>query len=276
MSGPATTSMTLNALDRALDGSDALSKDALSKDALSKDALSKDALSKDALSKDALSKDALSKGARTRAAILSAALVEAGSAGLSGLSFGRLASAVGMSKSGLFAHFKGKEELQLAVLEEAQRRYAEAVIRPSVAAPRGLPRLWALCQAWLGYAEGEVFSNGCFFSAVAAEFDNRPGPVRARIATLAASWTHELARAIEQAQARGHLHPELEPRQLAFELHALMTAANAAHQLLGGPEPFVRSWRAIRRLLREARAPGAEEAELSGLHSDEAPALAAR
>lgn len=218
------------------------------------------------------------KGARTRAAILSAALEEAASAGLSGLSFGRLAAAVGMSKSGLFAHFKSKEELQLAVLDEAQGRYAAAVIRPSVVSERGLPRLWALCQAWLSYAEGGVFSNGCFFSAAAAEFDNRPGPVRDRIAHLAASWTHELARAIEQAQARGHLRASLEPRQLAFELHALMTAANAAHQLLGGPEPFVRSWRAIRRLLREARAEGqagpAEES-LAGLHSDEVPALSA-
>lgn len=213
----------------------------------------------------------LTKGARTRDAILAAALNEAASSGLSGLSFGRLATVVGMSKSGLFAHFKGKEELQLATLGEAQRRYAEAVLRPGAEAAPGLPRVWALCQAWLSYAQGGVFANGCFFSAVAVEFDNRPGPVRDRVAVLFAGWINELTAALEEASAEGHVRPELDARQLAFEINALMTAANAYHQLLGGQEPFERSWRAIRHRLQAVRLGPAPD--LDGLCSDEQQAL---
>lgn len=218
----------------------------------------------------------LKKGSRTRGAILDAALAEAASAGLSGLSFGRLASVVGMSKSGLFAHFKSKEDLQLQVLSEAQQRYADSVLAPAEDAVPGLPRVWALCQAWLDYAQGGVFENGCFFSAVAVEFDNRPGAIRDRVARLFASWIDVLSEALQEAVAEGHMAPETDARQLAFEINALMTAANAYHQLLGGQEPFERSWRAIRRRLQAARsapAPDLEELYLEGLCSDEQPAL---
>lgn len=213
----------------------------------------------------------LKKGSRTRGAILEAALDEAAGSGLSGLSFGRLASAVGMSKSGLFAHFKSKEDLQLQVLGEAQRRYAEAVLEPAEDADPGLPRVWALCQAWLAYAQGGVFQNGCFFSAAAAEFDNRPGPIRERIARLFAGWIGVLSEALQEAVQEGHMAPETDARQVAFEINALMTAANAYHQLLGGQEPFERSWRAIRRRLQAACS--APAPELDGLCSDEQPAL---
>ncbi|MBL4847253.1 MAG: TetR/AcrR family transcriptional regulator [Planctomycetes bacterium] len=213
----------------------------------------------------------LRKGARTREAILDAALTEAASSGLSGLTFGRLAQAVGMSKSGLFAHFKSKEDLQLATLEEARQRYVDSVQRPTLSAPPGLPRLWARCQAWLSYAQNGVFGNGCFFSAVAVEFDNRPGAVRDTIAGLFATWIDELTQAVEQAQELGHVQPEVDARQVAFEINALMTAANAYHQLLGGHEPFARSWRAIRRRLQAVRVVGSPD--LHGLCSDEQPAL---
>ncbi|HYG79697.1 MAG TPA: TetR/AcrR family transcriptional regulator, partial [Pyrinomonadaceae bacterium] len=117
-------------------------------------------------------------GERTRQAILEAAVHIASEEGLEGLTIGRLASELSMSKSGLFAHFGSKEELQLATVEAARAVFVREVVGPAFAAEKGLARLWKLCEVWLGYVEGEVFRGGCFFTAAAAEFDGRPGAVR--------------------------------------------------------------------------------------------------
>ncbi|HEX8188504.1 MAG TPA: helix-turn-helix domain-containing protein, partial [Pyrinomonadaceae bacterium] len=123
-------------------------------------------------------------GERTRQAILEAAVDIASEEGLEGLTIGRLAAELSMSKSGLFAHFGSKEELQLATVEAARDVFVREVVRPAFGAPRGLARLWQLCDVWLGYVRREVFRGGCFFAAAAAEFDGRPGAVRDRVAAI--------------------------------------------------------------------------------------------
>src|ERR1043166_4628074 len=122
------------------------------------------------------------QGERTRRAILETAVHIASAEGLEGLTIGRLATELSMSKSGLFAHFGSKEELQLATVEAARDIFVREVIRPAFEAPKGVARLWGLCDVWLEYVRREVFRGGCFFAAAAAEFDGRPGAVRDRIA----------------------------------------------------------------------------------------------
>lgn len=209
----------------------------------------------------------ITKGQRTRQTILDLAVDVASTEGLEALSFGKIAAQLGMSKSGLFAHFGSKLGLQLATVEAAQVRFVDAVLRPVLAQPRGLPRLWTLCDRWLHYAQGGVFKGGCFFAAVAAEYNNRPGEVRDRIAALTAAYTDDLERALEAARDQGHLAADSNPRQVAFELHALMAGANAGHQLIGGDEPFARAWEGIRARLRAVLTPDAPL--LPGLQEDD-------
>src|ERR1700685_2708511 len=136
---------------------------------------------------------ATSNGARTRTAILQTAADLASVDGLDGLSIGRLATELAMSKSGLFAHFGSKEELQLATVEEARQRYTREVIQPARAAGPGITRLHALCEAFLSYLERAVFPGGCFFASAMAEFDSKaPGPVRDRIAQCLDQWINPL------------------------------------------------------------------------------------
>src|ERR1700689_3570600 len=162
---------------------------------------------------------ATSNGARTRTAILQTAADLASVDGLDGLSIGRLATELAMSKSGLFAHFGSKEELQLATVEEARQRYAQEVIEPARAAGSGITRLDALCEAFLSYLERGVFPGGCFFASAMAEFDAKaPGPVRDRIAECQTQWMHTLERAAADAQAARELPDNTDPQQLAFEL----------------------------------------------------------
>src|SRR5580693_5305898 len=161
---------------------------------------------------------ATSTGARTRTAILQTAADLASVDGLDGLSIGRLATELAMSKSGLFAHFGSKEELQLATIEEARQRYAQEVIEPACAAGSGIGRLHALCEAFLSYLERAVFPGGCFFASAMAEFDSKePGPVRDRIAQCQDQWMNTLERAARQAQDRQELRADADLRQLAFE-----------------------------------------------------------
>src|SRR6202161_1358079 len=156
-----------------------------------------------------------SRGARTRTAILQAAADVASVDGLDGLSIGRLATELAMSKSGLFAHFGSKEELQLATVDEARQRYAREVIGPASAAGSGITRLHALCEAFLSYLERAVFPGGCFFASAMAEFDGKaPGPVRDRIAECQDQWMNTLERAARQAQDREELRAGADPRQL--------------------------------------------------------------
>jgi AcrR family transcriptional regulator len=194
-------------------------------------------------------------GARTRQAILEAAVNIASEEGLEGLTIGRLAAELSMSKSGLFAHFGSKEELQLATVETARAVFIREVVAPAFEAPDGLPRLWKLCDVWLEYVRREVFRGGCFFAAAAAEFDGRPGPVRDRIAEIMKEWLAALRRSVAQAQAAGQLDAAADPAQLAFELNALEMGANWAYQLHGDRQAFARARTAmLERLRRHATA----------------------
>jgi len=186
------------------------------------------------------------RGRRTRESILDAAVDLASVEGLDGLTIGRLATALGMSKSGLFAHFGSKEELQLATIDAAREIFVREVFEPARAAERGLPRLAALLEHWLAYMRREVFHGGCFFDAVRNEYDSRqPGPVRDAIRTDFATWSESLANRVRSAQAHGHLDPDADPEQLAFELDALGGAANVRFQLDRDVAAFERARRAI-------------------------------
>lgn len=171
------------------------------------------------------------KGERTRQSILDRAVDLASVEGLEGLTIGRLADDLGMSKSGLFAHFGSKEELQLATIQAAGERFVTEVFRPALREPRGYPRLMAICRAWVSYVGRSVFPGGCFFAAASFEFDGRPGLVRAAIAKAMDEWIGALERAITMAQDEGHIERSVDAKQLAFELNSLFFGANFAHQL---------------------------------------------
>lgn len=175
----------------------------------------------------------IAKGVRTRESILRVAVNLASVEGLEGLTIGRLADELNMSKSGLFAHFGSKEELQLATVEMAREIFVEHVIRPALTRPPGMPRLWALCQNWLEHVEARVFEGGCFFTAASFEFDSRPGTVRERIVQAMKTWLLTLSRAVEEAQKAGHLQQSVRPHQFAFEIYSLAIGAHWGHQLLG-------------------------------------------
>ena len=165
--------------------------------------------------------------------------------GLEGLTIGRLALELSMSKSGLFAHFGSKEELQVATVEAAREIFIREVIKPAFDATEGLLRLWKLCDIWLAYVQSGVFRGGCFFAAVAAEFDSRPGPVRDRIAEIMKEWLATLRNAIVEAQNAGHLNNAIDATQLAFEFNSLELGANWAFQLYNDPSAFKRAREAI-------------------------------
>ncbi len=190
------------------------------------------------------------QGARTRQAILETAVDVASAEGLEGLTIGRLASELSMSKSGLFAHFGSKEDLQLATVEAARAVFIREVIRPAFESSDGILRLWKLCDIWLSYVQGGVFRGGCFFAAAASEFDSRPGPVRDRIAEVMKEWLSTLRRAVIEAQEKGHLEASVDTTQLAFEFNSLELGANWAFQLYGDKQAFARARKAILERLR--------------------------
>jgi len=193
------------------------------------------------------------KGQRTRNSILEVAAALATEEGLDPLSIGRLAEATQMSKSGLFAHFGSKEELQLATVEHAAKLFVAEVIDPARSAPKGLARIWALCDHMIGYAERQVFPGGCFFAATSFEFNNRPGPVRDRIEEMIRSWLSYLEHAVEQAQEAGELDPKASAREISFQLDAFAQASNAQYQLFRDPQVFDDARRAIQERLESLR-----------------------
>jgi len=198
------------------------------------------------------------QGERTRKAILETAVHIASAEGLEGLTIGRLAQELSMSKSGLFAHFGSKEELQVATVEAAREIFIREVIKPAFESTQGLQRLWKLCDIWLSYVQSGVFRGGCFFAAAAAEFDSRPGPVRDRIAEIMKEWLATLRNGIIDAQEAGQLNKDVDATQLAFEFNSLELGANWAFQLYDDPRAFKRAREAIReRLTRHATATGA-------------------
>jgi AcrR family transcriptional regulator len=185
------------------------------------------------------------KGDRTRKSILDRAVDLASLEGLEGLTIGRLADDLEMSKSGLFAHFGSKEDLQIATIEAARERFRNEVFAPALREPRGLPRLRAICREWLNYVQREVFPGGCFFAAASFEFDGRPGPVREAIKAAMDDWQLALRKAVELAKEEAHLSPETDAAQLAFELNAFFFGANFAMQLHTDGEAVKRAERAI-------------------------------
>lgn len=173
-------------------------------------------------------REARSDGARSRQAILRAAANLATVDGLEGISIGNLASHIGMSKSGIYAHFGSKEELQLATVETAQEIFNAEVVEPTQATVDPLEQLRALCQGFLSYVERRVFPGGCFFASTTAEFDTRPGRVQDKIAAVQQGWNELLQRLIRDAQAAGSLDVAQDPLQLAFEIYAFLLWGNTA------------------------------------------------
>jgi AcrR family transcriptional regulator len=174
-------------------------------------------------------------GERTRGAILHAAAALATIEGLEGLSIGHLAAAIGMSKSGLYAHFGSKQELQLATVDEAERIFNEEVVEPALAARPGRAQLAAACEAYFGYLERRVFPGGCFFAATALEMGTRPGPVKDKVAAIQSGFTALLRTFAATALEQQELPAREDPDRLAFELHALLLAADTKFVLLDDP-----------------------------------------
>jgi len=184
------------------------------------------------------------KGAETRAAILDHAVDLASVEGLEGLTIGRLAAELEMSKSGLFAHFGSKQELQLATVDAAARRFSTAVIEPALGAADGVPRLRAIADSYLEHLDGGAYSGGCFWAATSAEYDDRPGPVRDAIAAALDAWLGELER---QAKVAG----SADPGRFAFELYAVVMGANSRFRLSGDRGAFDYARAVVERLLGE-------------------------
>lgn len=189
------------------------------------------------------------RGDLSRQAVLDAAVDLASVEGLDGLSIGGLAAAVGMSKGGLAGLFGTKQELQLAVVAAAADIFRDRVIRPALGAPAGLPRLRALVAAFLDYSETRVFSGGCFFAAVTAEYRAKPGPVRDAIAAQMRRWGDFVTEAVARAAAAGDLPATTDAAQLAYEITALLDAANDASLLHDSAEPYARTRVAVDGLL---------------------------
>lgn len=197
------------------------------------------------------------KGERTRDSILRAAVDLASLEGLEGLTIGRLADDLRMSKSGLFAHFGSKQDLQLATVRMARQIFTEAVIRPALAQPPGIPRLWELLKRWLSHVEEKVFAGGCFFTAASFEFDGRPGPVRTLIVETMQQWLSTLTRAIEEAQKARHMNANLDPARFALEIYSMAVGAHWASGLLGQRDALKNARETIlTRLRSEVRADG--------------------
>jgi len=190
-----------------------------------------------------------SKGAATREAIIDRAYGIACSAGLDGLSIGPLAHAVGMSKSGVFAHFGSREGLQLAILESAGQRFGNHVLTPALTAPRGLPRLRAIVERWFDWVR-HTNDGGCLYLAAVSEFDDRPGAIRDRLLQLEVRWRDALTRAIQLAIETRELHADADPRQIAFEIYGLALIVHHDAGLFGYDTAQTRGLRAFERLIR--------------------------
>jgi AcrR family transcriptional regulator len=190
-----------------------------------------------------------SKGRTSRAAILLAAAKLATTRGLDGLSIGDLAAEVGMSKSGLYAHFRSKEELELATIATAATIFDAEVLQPATRAPAGITRLKSLANSFLSHLERRVFPGGCFFAAVAAELDTRPGPARDRVVDVLNSWLSLLRQCIVDARALGEIDPRAEVDQVVFEIQAMLLAANFLFVMTNDPLRLTQGRRGVEDVL---------------------------
>jgi AcrR family transcriptional regulator len=195
----------------------------------------------------------MGRGEVTRNAILERATALTTQIGLGGLSIGRLAEELHLSKSGLFAHFQSKEALQLQTIEFAAERFVETVVKPALAAPRGEPRVRALFEHWLAWPKRSGLPGGCFFVGVSGELDDQPGPLRDRLRQLQKDWVDTLAHAVRIAMTEGQLRADLDPEQFAYELYGIMLVTHHFMRLLGDPSAESRARRAFDDLLKSGR-----------------------
>ncbi len=194
------------------------------------------------------------RGVSTRARIVETALTSASLLGLSQLTLGTLARQLKLSKSGLFAHFGSKQQLQIAVLDQAAERFVDFAIRPAFRQPRGEPRVRALFENYVAWTGLDDLPGGCVFIAAALEFDDQPGAVRDRVVEAQRRWADTLARCAKQSQELGHFRRELDPEDFAFELQALFYALHHYRRLLRDPRWEQRARAAFERLIRDAKA----------------------
>jgi AcrR family transcriptional regulator len=197
----------------------------------------------------------LIKGQQTKSVIIDAALRLASQIGLEGLSIGALAEVIGMSKSGVFAHFGSREELQISVIREYHTRFEADVFYSAMQKPRGLPRLQALFDNWMVQTSAEI-DSGCIYISGAVEFDDRTGPVRDALASSVGSWQTALRRAVELAQLEGQLSRQSDAHQIAFEIHGLILALHYEARFLRNPAATERARKGFAHILdRYAAAP---------------------
>ena len=200
------------------------------------------------------------KGEETRAQILDAAVQQASEAGFESLTIGSLAERTGLSKSGLFAHFGSRTDLQIAVLDEAARRFTEAVFLPAFKAPRGLKRLRALFENWITWPEHAHLRGGCPMHAASAEYDDQPGPMRDAVVERQRLVARELAKAVKMAVDTGELRADTDPGQFVFEMFGLILAFYHTQRLLGDGAAITRAIAGFDRLVDAHRAPAAKSA----------------
>lgn len=196
-------------------------------------------------------------GAGRREAVLDAGLSLASEVGLTGLTIGQLAHAVGLSKAGLYAHFDSKQEILRGILERALDRFVEGGVRPALREPRGEPRLRAIFEAWLEWTKAPPLPGGCIFISSAAELDDRPGPLRDFLVAKQREWKDLLRRAVVMAQEEGHLREEVEAEQFVYELYSIVLAFHYFDRLFEDPGAEDRARRMFERLLQRARSDGA-------------------
>lgn len=219
----------------------------------------------------------MGKGEQTRAAIVGAALDIASREGLEGLTIGLLAERMGMSKSGVFAHFGSREDLQLAVVREYHRRFEEEIFYPALREPRGLARLRAMVRGWLRRHADEL-ATGCMYISGAVEYDDRPGPIRDELLRMVLAWQDALLRAARQAVETGELLAETDCEQLVFEVRALVLGLHHDVRFLKAGDARQRAERAIDRVIAQhlaSAAPASATASASPA-SSAAPATPAR
>lgn len=193
----------------------------------------------------------MGKGETTRQAILDAAMAQAGRVGLGGLTIGSLAADTGLSKSGLFAHFRSKESLQLQVLALARRRFIEQVVRPVLAAPRGEPRVRELFERKVEWA---AQPGGCLFTAAETELDDQHGPVRDQLVRDQRDWLDTVVQVFRGGVSEGHFRPDADPEQFAVDLHGVTLAYHSTSRLLADPKALEWARNAFERLLDAAKA----------------------
>jgi AcrR family transcriptional regulator len=192
----------------------------------------------------------MNKGAETREAVLDTASRLARTVGLGGLTIGSLAASAALSKSGLYAHFRSKESLQIQILEHTRKRFVAEVMAPSLATPRGEPRVRALFENWMAWDDKE---GGCLFVAASSELDDQPGPVRDELVRYQQDWLDSLAEVFRTGRSEGHFRPDADPEQFAFEVDGIMLSHHMFSRLFRDDRSASRAHLAFEALLNRAR-----------------------